>query len=63
MQENELYKELGKAEFRDYCISLGGSGKFILRLMFAADEREIDGCFKIYAVFWSRAKTSFISPI
>ncbi len=62
MQENELYKELGKAEFRDYCISLGGSGKFILRLMFAADEREIDGCFKIYAVFSEQGKDIFHIP-
>ena len=44
---------------RKYCISLNGSGTFILRFLFAADERVVDGSFKIYAVFSERGKDIF----
>ena len=62
MPGNELYREYGKEEFKDYCISLSGSGNFILRLMFASDERAIDECFKIYAVFSEHGKDIFHIP-
>lgn len=62
MPENELYKELGNDEFRDYCISLNNNDKCMLRLMFATDERAINGCFKIYVVFSEEGKDIFHLP-
>lgn len=61
MPENELYKELGKDEFRDYCLSLY-SNNCIPRLLFATDERVIDGCFKIYMVFSGQGMDIFHIP-
>ncbi|MCL5022637.1 MAG: NADH-quinone oxidoreductase subunit C [Nitrospirae bacterium] len=61
MMNNEHYRELGGREFRDHCISLCRSG-FTLRLMFATDERENEGCFKIYVVFSETGKDSFQIP-
>lgn len=48
---NELYIEVTGSNFRDACAYLHKEKKAILRLMFAADERETDGAFKIYTVF------------
>lgn len=60
--ENEHYRELGSDDFRDYCISLYRSGKFIPRLMFATDERNSEGCFKIFMVFSESGKDRFDIP-
>ncbi|MCR4290338.1 MAG: NADH-quinone oxidoreductase subunit C [Candidatus Scalindua sp.] len=62
MPENEEYKEVGKSEFRSYCIALCLSKKAVLRLMFATDERETDNCFKIYAVFSEQGTDIFHIP-
>jgi len=62
MTENEIYLELGKDEFRDRFISLAKSGNFILRLMFAMDDRASDGSFKVYAVFSERGRDIFHIP-
>lgn len=48
---NEVYIEVRKKDFRDACLYLYQNGEAILRVMFATDERQIDGTFKIYAVF------------
>jgi Ni,Fe-hydrogenase III large subunit/Ni,Fe-hydrogenase III component G len=48
---NELYTEVTEGNFRDACAYLYKEKKALLRLMFAADERETDGAFKIYTVF------------
>lgn len=61
MTKNEHYIELEKDEFRDYCISLYRKD-FIPRLMFADDERENEGCFKIFMVFSEPGKDSFEIP-
>jgi Ni,Fe-hydrogenase III large subunit/Ni,Fe-hydrogenase III component G len=60
MTGNELYRELGKKEFRDHCVLLYQSG-CVPRVMFATDERTIDGSFKIYMVF-SGKKNIFHIP-
>ncbi len=62
MAENEVYLELGKDAFRDRCVSLANIGNFILRLMFAVDDRAADGCFKVYAVFSERGRDVFHIP-
>ena len=62
MPSNELYRELGNNEFRDYCISLTRSGNFMLRLIFATDERVTDGSFKVYAVFSEQGQDVFHIP-
>ena len=62
MPDNELYRELSNDEFRDYCISLSESGNFLLRLMFATDERAVDGYFKIYVVFSRKGEDVFHIP-
>jgi Ni,Fe-hydrogenase III large subunit/Ni,Fe-hydrogenase III component G len=48
---NEVYMEVLKKDFKDACMYSYRGGEAILRTMFAADEREIDGTFKIYSVF------------
>lgn len=48
---NENYLEVGREDFRDSCIQLYEKRGGILRLMFASDERSIDGAIRIYAVF------------
>ncbi len=48
---NEQYLEVKKDDFKDACVYLYQQRHAILRLMFAADERQIDETFKIYAVF------------
>lgn len=62
MRGNELYRELGNDEFKDHCVSLVRSGKCVIRLMFATDEREIDGSFKVYAVFSEQDRDIFHIP-
>lgn len=47
---NEQYIEVRKDDFKEACVYLYKKHA-ILRLMFAADERQIDGTFKVYAVF------------
>lgn len=48
---NELYIEVSKDNFSDSCAYIYGKKNAILRLMFATDERPVDGSFRIYAVF------------
>ncbi|MFN3479023.1 MAG: NADH-quinone oxidoreductase subunit C, partial [Thermodesulfovibrionales bacterium] len=48
---NEIYLEVRRDDFKDACLYLYETKKAILRLMFATDEREVDGTFKVYAVF------------
>lgn len=48
---NEIYVEVKRDDFKDICLYLYETKKAILRLMFATDEREIDGTFKVYVVF------------
>jgi Ni,Fe-hydrogenase III large subunit/Ni,Fe-hydrogenase III component G len=50
-RNNEVYIEVGKEDFKDVCVYLNSARHALLRLMFAADERERDGVFRIYAVF------------
>ena len=56
---NEVYIEVLKKDFKDACMYLYQGGKAILRTLFAADEREIDGMFKIYSVFSVPGKDEF----
>jgi Ni,Fe-hydrogenase III large subunit/Ni,Fe-hydrogenase III component G len=48
---NEVYFEVRKEDFRDVCVALSAGQHALLRLMFATDERQKDGFFRIYAVF------------
>ncbi|GAB4414134.1 MAG: NADH-quinone oxidoreductase subunit C [Thermodesulfovibrionales bacterium] len=48
---NEQYIEVRKDNFKESCIYLIDKKHALLRLMFAADERQIDGAFRVYAVF------------
>jgi Ni,Fe-hydrogenase III large subunit/Ni,Fe-hydrogenase III component G len=48
---NERYIEVAKDDFKDVCARLIREQRGILRLMFATDERQKDGVFRIYAVF------------
>ncbi len=59
---NEEYRELGIDEFRDYCVSLNESGNFIFRLMFASDERQGEGYFKVYVVLSETGSDRFHIP-
>jgi len=56
---NEVYIEVQKKDFKDTCIYLYQNGEAILRVMFATDERQIDGTFKIYSVFSVPGKDKF----
>ncbi|MFA6053948.1 MAG: NADH-quinone oxidoreductase subunit C [Thermodesulfovibrionales bacterium] len=56
---NEAYIEVQKKDFKDTCIYLYQNGEAILRVMFATDERQIDGTFKIYSVFSVPGKDEF----
>jgi Ni,Fe-hydrogenase III large subunit/Ni,Fe-hydrogenase III component G len=48
---NEQYIEVMEKDFRNICMYLYLEKGALLRLMFASDERETDGTFKIYTVF------------
>jgi Ni,Fe-hydrogenase III large subunit/Ni,Fe-hydrogenase III component G len=48
---NESYLEVRRDDFRDVCRYLSGEMHGLLRLLFATDERERDGVFRVYAVF------------
>ncbi|MBI4689927.1 MAG: NADH-quinone oxidoreductase subunit C [Nitrospirae bacterium] len=48
---NETYIEVSRNDFKEICMYIYKAKYAILRLMFAADEREIDGVFRVYAVF------------
>jgi Ni,Fe-hydrogenase III large subunit/Ni,Fe-hydrogenase III component G len=48
---NELYLEVRKDDFKEVCVFLSKEKHAFLRLMFASDEREVDGAFRIYSVF------------
>jgi Ni,Fe-hydrogenase III large subunit/Ni,Fe-hydrogenase III component G len=48
---NEAYVEVDVADFRDVCHELHVKQHALLRLMFATDERQKDGLFRIYVVF------------
>jgi Ni,Fe-hydrogenase III large subunit/Ni,Fe-hydrogenase III component G len=56
---NEVYIEVLKKDFKDACMYQYKNGESVLRTMFASDEREIDGNFKIYAVFSVPGKDEF----
>lgn len=62
MPENERYEGLKSSEFRDHCVSRYKSGDFVVRAMFAADERAVNGCFRIYAVFSRKGQDAFHIP-
>ena len=47
---NERYIEISRDEFPLKCAEYF-AGRHFLRMMFAADERALDGHFKVYAVF------------
>ncbi|MGC2424223.1 MAG: NADH-quinone oxidoreductase subunit C [Nitrospirota bacterium] len=47
---NERYIEISRDEFPSKCAEYF-AGKYFLRALFAADERAMDGHFKVYAVF------------
>ena len=48
---NESYLEVSTRDYKDVCRRLSEDLHALLRLMFATDERERDGFFRIYAVF------------
>jgi Ni,Fe-hydrogenase III large subunit/Ni,Fe-hydrogenase III component G len=48
---NEVFIEVRKEDFKDVCVHLHTKQHALLRLMFASDEREKDGLFRIYTVF------------
>jgi Ni,Fe-hydrogenase III large subunit/Ni,Fe-hydrogenase III component G len=48
---NESYLEVTARDYKDVCRRLSEDLHAMLRLMFATDERERDGFFRIYAVF------------
>jgi len=56
---NELYVEVRREDFRDACMFLYQNGAAILRVMFATDERQVDGTFRVYAVFSVPGKDEF----
>ena len=56
---NETYIEVRREDFRDACMFLYQNGEAILRVMFATDERQIDGTFRVYAVFSVPGKDEF----
>jgi len=48
---NEQYVEVTGKNFKDICVYLYKGKNAILRLMFASDERDVSGEFRVYAVF------------
>jgi Ni,Fe-hydrogenase III component G len=58
-QDNEIILEVGKEDFKDVCVHLHAKQHALLRFMFAADEREKDGIFRIYTVFSIPGKDAF----
>jgi len=48
---NEAYVTVDSVDFRETCVSLMVKQHALLRLMFASDEREKDGFFRIYVAF------------
>ena len=48
---NESYLEVGRDDFKEICSHLFEDLPALLRVLFAADEREKDGVFRVYAVF------------
>jgi len=48
---NEVHIEVDSADFKDVCRELHVKHHALLRLMFATDERQKDGLFRIYVVF------------
>ena len=48
---NESYLEVGRDDFKEICRHLFEDLHALLRVLFAADEREKDGVFRVYAVF------------
>ncbi len=56
---NELYIEVDRSDFKDSCFYLYDKKQAVLRLMFAADERRIDGAFRIYTVFSALSSDRF----
>jgi Ni,Fe-hydrogenase III large subunit/Ni,Fe-hydrogenase III component G len=48
---NERYIYVSADDFKGTCVYLYGKKRAVLRLMFAADEREKEGAFNVYAVF------------
>ena len=63
---NEAYIEVDSTDFRDICHGLHVKQHALLRLMFATDERQKDGFFRIYVVFTvpgSDAFTFIVLPV
>ncbi len=59
-QGNELYVEVTAGDFRELCAHLFEDRHALLRVMFATDERQKDGVFRIYAVFTVPGRTRFV---
>lgn len=60
---NEFYIDIGREDFKELCLSLHREEHALLRLMFATDERETDGAFKIYTVFSIPGIDKFFIPV
>ena len=58
-QRNEVYLEVRREDFKDVCVHLHAKQHALLRLMFATDERQKDGVFRIYTVFSVPGKDTF----
>ncbi len=58
-QRNEVYLEVMREDFKDVCAYLHVKQHALLRLMFATDERQKDGAFRIYTVFSIPGKDLF----
>ena len=56
---NEVYIEVRKEDFKDVCAQLHARQHALLRLMFATDERQKDGHFRVYVVFSAPGEDRF----
>ncbi|HXY54766.1 MAG TPA: NADH-quinone oxidoreductase subunit C [Nitrospirota bacterium] len=56
---NEVYIEVRKEDFKDVCAQLHARQHARLRLMFATDERQKDGHFRVYVVFSAPGEDRF----
>jgi len=60
---NELYIEISKEHLKKVCMYLYENKDALLRLIFASDEREIDGSFRVYYVFSIPGVDRFFIPL
>jgi len=57
---NEVYVEVDSTDFRDVCHGLHVKQHALLRLMFATDEREKDGCSDLCCVLPPRFRRIYV---